>query len=352
MNTRKLLTLALVAACCLAGRARAALDLPADLTPEQVKQITAVDPFMGDYEGTYQAEGRQPAPTVARVVADAEATWRVWIDVKTAAGEGEPFQVEIFAKPAGKDLAIDGLAGGVRWTGAIKNGALELGAKGYGGKFQLKHVVKHSKAELAPPPPGALVLLPYKANTPPSLEAWTNPAWAPLNDGSVLARKGDNRTKQIFRNARVHVEFCVPYMPDKTEQARGNSGVFMSDRYETQVLDSYGRIMRGGDCGAIYDRFVPRALACFPPLAWQTYDITFLAPKLGAGGKLAKPAMITTEHNGVLIHDHQALELPTPPYKATNAETGPFKLQDHGNPVRYRNIWLVELDDEGQPLKK
>ena len=147
-------------------------------------------------------------------------------------------------------------------------------------------------------------------------------------------------TKDAFGDARLHIEFQVPYLPGNADQARGNSGVYLQGRYEIQVLDSFGSQPKSNGCGGIYRVAKPDITMSFPPLAWQTYDIDFRAPRFDAGRKL-EPAQVTVLHNGVMIHDRVKLEGPTPGgLDAEEQPTGRLHLQDHGDPVRFRNIWV------------
>jgi hypothetical protein len=138
-------------------------------------------------------------------------------------------------------------------------------------------------------------------------------------------------------------------MPGKTARSTSgassaNSGVYHQDRYEVQVLDSFGLKGENNECGGIYTISAPKVNMCFPPLQWQTYDVDFTAAKFDAQGQRTAPARITVRHNGVLIQDNVELPRTTASsgFKTITDTPGPFQLQEHGNPVYYRNIWVVE----------
>ena len=193
------------------------------------------------------------------------------------------------------------------------------------------------------PPAGAIVLLGAKADS----GAWTQrdgkpAAWTLASDGTleVAAGKGDLRTKQEFGDARFHVEFAVPRESGEGE-ARGNSGVYLMGRYELQVLDSYAKDSGVGDCAAIYGQRAPAVNACKQPTAWQSFDIRWRAPRIGADGKKRANARISVWHNGILVHDDVELATATPGgLSDQEVSAGPLLLQEHGHAVRYRNIWL------------
>jgi hypothetical protein len=196
-----------------------------------------------------------------------------------------------------------------------------------------------------PPPPGAVILYDGK-----NLDQWTardgkKPAFKPMEGGAVEARGGDIITRQKFAGPfKLHVEFRVPYMPRSQGQARGNSGVYLQGRYEVQILDSYGLKSKNNDCGAIYGVSAPLVNACKAPTVWQSYNITFHPPEC-EGGKKIKPARVTVYQNGVKIQDNVAIPVDntTAGMGGDPCTAGPLLLQYHGDPVQFRNVWLLPL---------
>ncbi len=164
---------------------------------------------------------------------------------------------------------------------------------------------------------------------------------------TVVPRSGDIRTKRNFGSVQLHVEWRTPADVVGEGQGRGNSGVFLQEKYEVQVLDSYENVTYpNGQAGSIYKQHIPLVNASRGPGEWQTYDIIFDAPVFTEGGDLVRPGFMTVIHNGVLIHNHVELRGPTlyiglPEYEA-HADL-PIVLQDHGNLVSYRNVWVRKL---------
>lgn len=171
-------------------------------------------------------------------------------------------------------------------------------------------------------------------------------AW-PVKDGYFTVGKGDISTKQGFRDFQLHLEWSAPAKIEGEGQGRGNSGVFLQDRYEVQILDSYNnRTYSNGQAGSIYKQYPPLVNAMRKPGEWNTYDIIYTAPRFNEDGSLFSEARITVLHNGVVIQNNAVVRGTTeyiglPKYSAH--DKAPISLQDHGNPVRFRNIWIREL---------
>ncbi len=205
---------------------------------------------------------------------------------------------------------------------------------------QLKRIVRKSPTLGQKPPKDAVVLFDGT-----STDEWElNGKPGKMTDDGLLMQ--GTATKKRFEDHRVHIEFLLPFEPKKRGQGRGNSGIYLQGRYEVQMLDSFGLSGEQNECGGIYSIRKPDQNMCYPPLQWQTYDIEFHAAKF-AGEKKTKNAWMTVKHNGVTIHDK--VELPkttTAAQLKEGVESGFLYLQDHGNPVRYRNIWVQELGGE------
>ena len=292
------------------------------------------DPFLGEYAGA--CGGVATEVEVWPQAGEYRGT------VILGSGAEAEKRVQLAGKAEGAKLVMTGKSGDAECKATVADGALTLNLGGKTGK--LAQMVRVSPTLGKKPPAGAIVLMAYDEGKPPSLEEWTNAQWKPMPDGSVLIGKGDNRTKRDFGDMRLHLEFMTPFMPDKGRQGRGNSGVYIQDRYEIQVLDSFGLESKDGDCGGIYKVAAPKVNACLPPGRWQTFDITFTAARFDAGGKKTASARVTVLHNGTVIHQDQKIPGPTGGARSKAAvAVAPLRLQDHGNPVRFRNIWVVEL---------
>jgi hypothetical protein len=192
-----------------------------------------------------------------------------------------------------------------------------------------------------------------------NLDAWRddkgNPTGWKIENGAMVAQpgKGPIWSKDEFGDCQLHVEWAAPTPPRDADQGRGNSGVFLMGRYEIQVLDCFNNVTYpDGQTAAIYGQYPPLVNACRPPGEWQTYDIIWQGPRF-KGQELESPAYVTVIHNGVVVHNHTPL-IGAMAFRALakyspHAPQGPIGFQDHGNPVRFRNVWIRELKgyDEG-----
>lgn len=203
------------------------------------------------------------------------------------------------------------------------------------------------------PPSNAIVLFDGR-----DLSQWVSekdgrPAkWKVKNEYMEVVKKtGDIRTKRSFGDCQLHVEWACPAKGSGIGQHHGNSGVFLMGKYEVQIVNSYeNETYADGQAAAMYGQYPPIVNACLPPGRWQSYDIIFRRPRFNKGGRVIRPARITVLHNGVLVHDNAKLHGATVHKKRAkyeaHADKLPLKLQDHDDPVRYRNIWLVELPEK------
>ena len=311
--------------------------------------IESADSVMGDWEGIWKLDDESDSgPVVTQVIALGQGKYTAKV-----MGEFDTREEPIAVLEGQRDGAL------VNFTGPGRAGYNEFQIKAvindgqFSGSFTgdvsgsiiMEKVVRVSPTMGEKPPAGAVVLFNGK-----NFKQWKHTGekpgsesvkWKLLNDGAMEVKKGNGSivTKKKFNDIKLHVEFRTPFMPDARGQGRGNSGVYLQERYEVQVLDSYGLEGKDNECGGIYKIGEPSVNMCAPPTQWQTYDITFYGPSAER-----KNAQVTVVHNGVTIHDEQTL--PGPTGGALNSDVnnpGGIYLQDHGNPVRYRNIWLVEL---------
>jgi hypothetical protein len=215
------------------------------------------------------------------------------------------------------------------------NGTID-GQKLTKGDVVLEKVVRTSPTVGAAPPEGAVVLL-----GPSVCDFTAKGKDAAAVDGILnTAGTGGFFSKKKLGNVKLHVEFMLSFMPHAGGQGRSNSGVYLAGRHECQVLDSFGLKGENNECGGIYTIAKPLVNMCFPPLQWQTYDIEY---RLATADQPAK--MVSVLHNGVKIHENVEIKKKTTSAVdgGPDATPGPLHMQDHGNPVLYRNIWVVEL---------
>jgi hypothetical protein len=216
--------------------------------------------------------------------------------------------------------------------GKLKDGTLVIYSEDNQKLFEMQKVERKSTTLGAKPPENAIVLFDGT-----SADHFEN---GKLVEGELLGATNCS-SKEKFGDHTLHIEFRTPFMPAARGQGRGNSGVYMQERYELQVLDSFGLSGENNECGGIYQIGKPLLNMCYPPLSWQTYDIDFTAAKYEGDKKVAN-ARVTIRHNGITIHDNLELPKETPGrFNEENSPGGLF-LQDHGNPVAFRNIWVVK----------
>ncbi|MFO0930820.1 MAG: DUF1080 domain-containing protein [Gemmataceae bacterium] len=297
--------------------------------------------IQGLYEGA-TVSGDTRTPCEARVVAAGRDTYKLFLRPCQASEKGP--KVDLDGKGEEKGARFAGKSGEEAWALFCDGVTLE-GTGGAQAKLSLKRVVRPSPTLGTSPPDGAIVLLDGKSFTEMTVSRrrdGTAPEWKQVEDGGVEIPRGGMRTKRPFDGSfKLHVEFRVPLQPEARGQGRGNSGVYLPCGQEIQVLDSFGMTTyKGGGCGGLYsykdpDAFDRFSLASLPPLQWQTYDIEYRVQH--QDGKPTGNPRVTVLHNGIKIHDNVKL--------GHKARAGNLFFQDHGNPVAYRNIWLLPLKD-------
>lgn len=303
-----------------AQQTSAALDL---------KQADADIAFQGEYVGDIENDGNLTKIGI-QVVALGGGKFHAVGHVGGLPGDGWDGQAKHEADGEVKDgtLTIKGEMATVLIKGGIatihNNDAVRLG--------ECKRVTRESPTIGKKPPERAIVLFDGTSAD--------NFVGGKL-DGSLLVQ--GVTSKQKFQSYSMHIEFLLSYMPNARGQGRANSGCYAQGRYEVQILDSFGLSGEHNECGGIYTVKKPDVNMCFPPLSWQTYDIDFTAAKYDDTGKKTADARMTIKHNGVMIHNDVAVpKATTAAPVAEGKEPGPIYLQDHGNPIRFRNIWIVE----------
>jgi hypothetical protein len=324
---------------------------------EATKALESTDPVMGDWQGSWRLDdGSNSGQVVAQVIALGTGKYRANF-LKEFDTRIPPLAV-LESQPQDKAVFFAGAAkydGTELYTQAIiKDGKLAGGFQGQDavGGFTMERIVRLSPTLGAKPPKNAIVLFDGK-----NFDEWKHSnkkegedsvKWE-LVDGAMEVKPGTGSiiTRKEFTDVKLHLEFRTPFMPEARGQGRGNSGVYLQGRYEVQVLDSYGLEGRDNECGGIYTVAPPIVNMCAPPMQWQTYDITFLAPRFDSAGKRISKPTLTVLHNGVLVHEKIEARGPTTAALGGKAtEPGGIYLQDHGNRVQYRNIWLVELPEQ------
>ena len=326
-------------------------------SPDWTQVADADLSLMGDYEGQWiDAPERHyfdiNKPLAAQVINVREGEYFIRFFQQHDARADTYFE--------GKGRLGDGVIRfeGDGWHGEVSKDGMRGKGSGHGGEahFELKRVVRSSPSLGAKAPAGAIVLFDGK-----NFDEWQRPdggavTWHLLENGTMEVRSakndeeraqkigGDIVTKRKFGSCRVHLEFRYPVEPGLAGQARGNSGFFLQDCYEIQVLNSYGMQGLWNECGALYKALPPKVNASRPPMEWQTYDIDYTAAVWKNGEKISPPR-ITVRFNGVVIHRDEPI-----PHATAHAfdqrlnevrDEAPLRLQDHSNAIQYRNIWVV-----------
>jgi hypothetical protein len=319
---------------CTASALLAVLPAGAVPKPEQGVRTDPAIALREDPDFAIQGEYRDET-TGAQVVALGKGQFDVYLLAGGLPGAGwEPGKPRTLLKGGREEGQIAFADDGGKTIATIESGALSL-TKADGTKQQLAKVERRSPTLDAKPPEGAVILFDGS-----SADAWEN---GKMENGLLTA--SGCTTKRTFADYKLHLEFRTPYMPDARGQQRGNSGVYHGGRWETQILDSFGLEGQANECGGIYSVSKPRLNLCLPPLAWQTYDVDFTAAKFDSAGKRTAWPRITVRLNGVVIHENLELArdftAAAPLSKPLDNSEGPVFLQHHGNPVVFRNIWLV-----------
>lgn len=312
----------------------------------------AVDPIMGDYSGRFI----DPPKTyrfvdhdcVAQVVALGDNAYSIALKVQFDMRSHNYFAGEGMVKNG--VLAFD--VGNAR--GRIANGKL-TGTIDHNDQkvaFELNHIIRKSVTLGAKPHDKAITLFDGS-----DFDEWEHTKhdkpiqWKKVGDAMQIVprKKGQPNnnlgTKRKFRDVFLHMEFMTPYEPENRGQGRGNSGVYYQGAYETQVLDSYGLEGIWNETGSIYRMSPPRVNACLPPLSWQTYDVEYRGPRFDANGDKVSNARFTVYLNGVRVqHEFEVEDVTHGGAKPEPTEPRHIWIQDHSNPVSYRNIWVVDLE--------
>jgi hypothetical protein len=335
MTLRIVLALGLSLGIC--GSVFAADPKPPAAAPEKRKELPTyltVEEAGPDFklQGEYGEAEAGKAKVGVQVIALADDKVRAVVYPGGLPGAGwsgdKRTKIEIDGKRAGDKVEFDGKG----WKAEITDGATIKLTSSDGESLTLNKVMRQSPTLGAKAPAGAKVLY----SGPDDVKNWNNGHV----DGRGLLGSGAT-TKDKFQNYTLHAEFLLPFKPAGRGQDRANSGVYMQNRYEVQVLDSFGLKGENNECAGIYSKTAPSVNMCYPPLEWQTYDIDFEAAKFD-GGKKVKNAVITVKHNGVMVHDKVEIAGPTGGGKPETPEAGEIQLQGHGNPVFYRNVWIIE----------
>ena len=318
--------LILLTSACLFSTVQAA-ENPVYLDPAK---SDADYPFQGEYAGELTLDGKASKVGI-QVIALGGGTFQAVYHNGGLPGDG--FDKSARERVPGKLEGDTVTFTGPKWLGKLKDKVLTVTDTANKELGQLKFILRVSPTMGAKPPEGAVVLFDGT-----NVDKWK--PGAKMTEDHLL-QQGANSIP-TYQSCTLHVEFMLPYKPFARGQDRGNSGVYLQARFETQVLDSFGLEGKMNETGGIYSIKDPDLNMCFPPLTWQTYDTEYTAAEYKDGQKV-KNAKMTVKLNGVEVqHEVELPHITTSAPNKEGPEPGWLHLQDHGNPVRYRNIWFLE----------
>ena len=303
--------------------------------PSKVDKDYAIQ---GEYSGMLEADGDKTKLGV-QVIAQGQGKFQAVVYEGGLPGDGwdQKKDLERINAPLENGQVVFKAKKG---TGIVKAGKMHITDSDNQPIGVLGRVVRTSSTLGKKPPKGATVLFDGS-----NVNGWEKGRMT----ADKLLMEGTTST-ETFQDHQLHIEFRLPYQPEDRGQGRGNSGIYVQGRYEVQMLDSFGLAGKQNECGGLYSVKDPDVNMCYPPLQWQTYDIQYTAARFDDKGKLTKHPRVTVKHNGVVIHNDVEL----PGNRSTTAApskpgpvAGPIYLQNHGCPMRYRNIWAVKASGSG-----
>jgi hypothetical protein len=333
MKVKPFLLLSLLTAPVLVAHTQ---EKPREIVVTEVEKAGPDFAIQGEYEGE-MVRGGQTSRYAAQIAALGEGKFRGNFLEGGLPGAGWDGRNLLYLDSESKDGKIT--FGGKEFFAEVQ-GDVIAGTRAPDASFTLKKVLRRSPTEGLKAPAGAVVLFDGTGTG-----EWNSGEMDERNLLKALSPGGPS-TKRDVRNFTLHLEFIVPFQPKAKGQARGNGGVYIQRRYEVQILDSFGFKLDdkkpvGDLSGEIYKQKVPDVSMNFPPLSWQTYDIDFQAAQFEDDKKI-KNAVITVRHNGVVIHDNYEITAKTGAGQPESAEARPILLQNHSNPIFFRNIWMLE----------
>ncbi len=327
MRNRLECFLGVLLSCAAAGLAVAA-DGDAFTDPAKAGPDFAVQ---GEYKGDLQLDGKA-TPIGVQVIAEGDGGFEAVVYTGGLPGAGWK-RGDKREKAKGKTEGGSTSFKSDKWLATIADGNMSFTNSGGDKLGTLAKTDRVSPTMGEKTPAGAVVL--FDGTNTDQLPG------AKMTDDHLLLAGA--MSKPEFQDFRAHIEFRLPFMPKARGQGRGNSGVYLQNRYECQVLDSFGLEGENNECGGFYTLASPAVNMCLPPLAWQTYDIDFVAARFDDKKEKTSNAKVTVKHNGVTIHDNYELPKLCPGGASQEFPgRGPFQLQFHGNPVVFRNFWVVE----------